>query len=63
MSFVIKDKDDKRDNVPMNDFTQKENEKSKIIELKNVVEQPSEDTVFFLRMFARAYEPSMMVAV
>lgn len=49
--------------LPMNDFTQEENEVSRIVEMKNVAERPSDATVCLLRMFARYYEPSMMVAV
>lgn len=36
--------------------TPKKTSKNKIVELKNAL-KPSEDTMFFLRMFARAYNP------
>ncbi|MCH5175149.1 MAG: hypothetical protein J1F40_04630 [Prevotellaceae bacterium] len=43
----------------MNDSTLAENEMSKIIELGKRQEEPSEDVMFFLRLFARMYEPKL----
>ena len=43
--------------LPMDDFTLAENEMSKIVEMGNRQEKPSEDVMFFLRLFARVYNP------
>lgn len=46
--------------LPMNDSTLAENEMSKIVEMgKRMEEEPLSDTVFFLRLFARVYEPAL----
>lgn len=47
----------------MNDSTPFEKKTSRILELKNKLVRPSEDTLFFLQMFARAYEPRMVISV
>lgn len=39
--------------MPMVDFTQEKQTKTKVVELKSQSE-PSEDTLFFLQLFARA---------
>lgn len=36
--------------------TQKKSSKQKIVEIKKAL-KPSEDTMFFLKLFARAYTP------
>ena len=46
----------------MNDSTPSNNKTSKIAELKKLV-SPSKDTLFFLQLFARVYEPKMMMGV
>ena len=46
----------------MNDFTPFDNKTSSIAELKKLV-HPSKDTLFFLQLFARVYEPQMVVGV
>lgn len=43
----------------MNDSTLAENEMSKIVEMGKRQEAPSEDALFFLRLFARIYEPEL----
>lgn len=48
--------------LPMNDSTPS-NKTSKIIELKNRLARPSKDTLFFLQLFARVYEPRMVMGV
>ncbi|MDE5740602.1 MAG: hypothetical protein K2H92_09920 [Bacteroidaceae bacterium] len=47
----------------MDDSTPFEKKTSRILELKNKLVRPSEDTLFFLQMFARAYEPQMAMSV
>ena len=46
----------------MNDSTPSDNKTSKIAELKKLV-SPSKDTLFFLQLFARLYEPQMVMGV
>ena len=48
--------------LPMNDSTLAENEMSKIVEMGKRQEGASEDTMFFLRLFARVYEPRLTVS-
>ena len=45
--------------LPMNDSTFAENEMSKIVEMEDRRESVSEETMFFLRLFARVYEPEL----
>ena len=47
----------------MNDSTPFEKKTSRILELKNKLVRPSKDTLFFLQLFARMYEPQMMMGV
>lgn len=47
----------------MNDSTPSDNKTSRIIELKNKLVRPSKDTLFFLQLFARVYEPQMAMGV
>ena len=47
----------------MNDSTPSDNKTSKIIELKNKIVHPSKDTLFFLQLFARMYEPQVVMGV
>ena len=47
--------------MPMNDSTLSDMT-SKMTELKKLV-SPSKDTLFFLQLFARVYEPQMMMGV
>ena len=47
----------------MNDSTPKNKNAQKLMELKQKLARPSKDTLFFLQMFARVYEPAMAVAV
>jgi hypothetical protein len=46
----------------MNDFTSSDHQTSKISELKKLV-HPSKDTLFFLQLFARVYEPQMVMGL
>ena len=46
----------------MNDSTPSDNKTSKIAELKKLVSL-SKDTLFFLQLFARVYEPQMVMGV
>ena len=47
--------------MPMNDSTPSDMT-SKMAELKKLV-SPSKDTLFFLQLFARVYEPELMMGV
>lgn len=47
----------------MNDSTPEDKQTSKIIELKQKFVSPSKDTLFFLQLFARMYEPKMKMGV
>ncbi|MBR0046397.1 MAG: hypothetical protein IJP75_05870 [Bacteroidaceae bacterium] len=47
----------------MNDSTPSDNKTSKILELKERLVRPSKDTLFFLQLFARVYEPRMVMSV
>lgn len=47
----------------MNDSTPFEKNTTRILNLKEKLAHPSKDTLFFLQMFARAYEPQMVVSV
>lgn len=46
-----------RDSTPFNNKT------SKIHELKDRIVRPSKDTLFFLQMFARMYQPQVVMGV
>ncbi|MBQ3925641.1 MAG: hypothetical protein II706_01500 [Bacteroidaceae bacterium] len=39
------------------------NKTSKLINLKSKLARPSKDTLFFLQMFARMYQPQMVMGV
>lgn len=48
----------------MNDSTPFfEKKTSRILDLKKQLVRPSKDTLFFLQMFARVYEPQMLMGV
>ena len=47
--------------MPMNDSTPSD-KTSKMAELKKLV-SPSKDTLFFLQLFARVYEPKIRMGV
>ncbi|MBQ9666132.1 MAG: hypothetical protein IJ635_05485 [Bacteroidaceae bacterium] len=48
----------------MNDSTPFFDKKtSRIFELKNNLVRPSKDTLFFLQLFARVYEPQVVMGV
>lgn len=47
----------------MLDFTSLKNNTSKVAELKEASARPQKDTLFFLRLFARVYEPVVKVAI
>lgn len=49
--------------MPMKDFTPSDQKTSKMLEMKNRLARPSKDTLFFLQLFARVYEPQMALAV
>ena len=51
-----------KSNVPMTDATPL-NKTSKLINLKSKLARPSKDTLFFLQMFARMYQPQMVMGV
>ena len=46
----------------MNDSTLTKNEMSKIVEMGKRKETPSEEMMFFLRLFARVYKPVLTVS-
>ena len=47
----------------MTDSTPLNNPTSKLIDLKNRLARPSKDTLFFLQLFARMYEPRAVMGV
>lgn len=47
--------------LPMHDSTPMRNKANKIVELKNRIVRPSAETLLFLQLFARAYEPNVAV--
>ncbi len=47
----------------MTNSTPINNKTSKIIPLKSKLVRPSKDTLFFLQLFARMYEPKMVMGV
>lgn len=47
----------------MIDSTPSNNKTSKIFELKQRLVRPSKDTLFFLQLFARVYEPQVLMGV
>jgi hypothetical protein len=47
----------------MNDSTPSNKMTSKIIGMTNKLVRPSKDTLFFLQLFARMYEPKAMMGV
>jgi hypothetical protein len=61
-SLLIVERENVKANLPMNDSTPSDNKTSKIAELKKLV-SPSKDTLFFLQLFARVYEPQMVMGV
>lgn len=51
-----------KSNLPMNDSTPSDNKTSNTIKTKKNV-RPSKDTMFFLQLFARMYEPHAIMGV
>ena len=61
-SLLIIERENVKAKLPMTDSTPSYNKTSTIAELKKLV-SPSRDTLFFLQLFARVYEPKMMMGV
>jgi hypothetical protein len=47
----------------MTNSTSLNNPTSKLMDLKNRLARPSKDTLFFLQLFARMYEPNTVMGV
>ena len=47
----------------MTDSTLSNRNSKRLSELKQKLVRPSKDTLFFLQLFARVYEPQMMMGV
>ena len=61
--FVIDSRRETQNNVPMTNSTHLNDKTSSITNLKNKLVRPTKDTLFFLQLFARIYEPQMMMGV
>ena len=63
-SLLIIERENVKARLPMNDSTPFFDKKtSRIFELKNKLVRPSKDTLFFLQLFARVYEPQVVMGV
>lgn len=49
--------------LPMTNSTPSNRNSQKLFELKQKLVRPSEDTLFFLQLFARMYEPRMAMGI
>jgi len=49
--------------MPMTNSTSSNIQTSKLNDLKNKLAHPSKDTLFFLQLFARMYEPGTMMRI